>query len=79
VEGICAVVPPCVSFLVLVSFVGNWFGFGVSGFRFTFEKRGWGWKLSSTGKGDKERGGRGMEIPSGLPRREFCRVNGVFF
>jgi len=51
-----------VSFIVLASLVGNWFGFGVSGFRFTFERRGWGWKLGSisrTGKDDSDKRGKG--------------------
>lgn len=46
-----------VSFIVLASLVGSWFGFG-----FTFEKRGWGSKLgltSRTGKGDKDKRGKG--------------------
>lgn len=40
-----------VSLLVLASFVGNWFGFGISEFR--FEKRGWGWRLIRKGKDEK--------------------------
>ena len=56
-----------VSFLVLASFVGNWFGFGVSGFRFSIERRGWGWGLRSTGgtgENDKDKRGKGNNWPS---------------